>query len=262
MRKVIYICLGALFFSSFLSSCVRTGRLNYVQDSKFNTERMTQVATQEQSLYKLQPYDIISIQIRDAAGKTSDQFALQQGGGGGFIVPNEFTIFLGNYPIDAAGNVNFPTIGSIAVKDKSTLEVQDYIAKIASEYYKDPIVIVRLISFRITVLGQVRSPGRYLLGNERMNILEAISLAGDLTENADRKVQLVRLNGNYEEVILLDLTKSSLFNSPYYYLRPNDKIIVRTMKARVGRENLNLLSTLFSAVSTLLLILNYFNNNR
>jgi polysaccharide export outer membrane protein len=258
MCKVIYIFFS---ISLFLSSCVGSRRLNYIQSEQFNTENITKIETQEQSRYKLQPYDIIAIQVKDAAGRISDQFALQQGGGG-FIVPNEFSTFLANYPIDIAGNVNFPTIGIINVKDMTILEAQAHVTQLASEYYKDPIVLIRLVSFRVSVLGQVRNPGRYLIGNERMNILEVLALAGDLTDRGDRKVQLIRLNGNTEEVILLDLTNPNLFKSPYYYLRPNDKIIVNVLRARLQRDNLGLLGVLFGGISTLVLILNFINNNR
>jgi polysaccharide export outer membrane protein len=248
---------AAIILLLFLSSCYSSRSIIYVNNSEFNTEKPVMVETQKR-VYKLQPFDIVGIQVRDLAGKTTDILSAQQGGNMAMF-PNEYTMYLSSYPIDDLGNINFPTLGSIQVAGLTINEVQEKIVKLASEYYKNPIVSARLVSFRISILGQVRNPGRFLIGSEQANILEAMALAGDVAEFASRKIKLIRYNGKYEEVILIDLTDSKLLSSPYYYLQPNDKIIVTPMRAKIRRDNLGLLGTAFSAITTIILLLNYIN---
>ncbi len=254
MRKTTYAAI-VLFF--FLSSCYNSRSIIYVNNSEFNTEKPVIIETQKR-LYKLQPYDVVGIQVRDLAGKSTDILSAQQGGSMAMF-PNEYTMYLSSYPIDNLGNINFPTLGSVQVVGLTINQLQEKMTKLASEYYITPIVSARLVSFRISILGQVRSPGRFLIGAEQANILEAIALAGDLAEFASRKIKLIRYNGKEEEVILIDLTDSKLLSSPYYYLQPNDKIIVTPMRTKIRRDNLSLLSTTFSAITTIILLLNYLN---
>lgn len=252
MQKLTYTSIVLLML---LSSCYNSRSIVYLDNGNFNTEKPTMIETQKR-VYKLQPFDIVSIQVRDITGKATDILSAQQGGGNSMF-PNEYTMYLSSYPIDNEGNINYPTLGKIQVAGLTTNEIQEKMAKLAAEYYISPIVSVRLISFSISILGQVRSPGRYLVGREQVTILEALALAGDLAEFASRKIKLVRYNGKFEEVIVLDLTDSRLISSPYYYLQPNDKIIATPMRAKIRRDNLGLLGTTFSVISTVILLLSY-----
>jgi len=254
MQKTTY---AAIILLLLLSSCYNSRSIFYLNNSNFNTEKAVMVETQKR-VYKLQTFDIVGIQIRDVAGKTTDMLSAQQGGNNAMF-PNEYTMYLSSYPIDEVGEIHFPTLGAIHIAGLTINEIREKIAKMASEYYTAPIVSVRLVSFRISILGQVRSPGRYLIGSEQANILEALALAGDLEEFASRKVKLIRYNGKYEEVIIIDLTDGNLLSSPYYYLQPNDKIIVNPMRAKIRRDNLALLGTTFTAISTIILLLSYIN---
>lgn len=252
MQKLTYTSIVLLML---FSSCYNSRSIVYLDNGNFNTEKPTMIETQKR-VYKLQPFDIVSIQVRDITGKATDILSAQQGGGNSMF-PNEYTMYLSSYPIDNEGNINYPTLGKIQVAGLTTNEIQEKMAKLAAEYYISPIVSVRLISFSISILGQVRSPGRYLVGREQVTILEALALAGDLAEFASRKIKLVRYNGKFEEVIVLDLTDSRLISSPYYYLQPNDKIIATPMRAKIRRDNLGLLGTTFSVISTVILLLSY-----
>jgi polysaccharide export outer membrane protein len=119
-----------------------------------------------------------------------------------------------------------------------------------------------MISFKVTVLGEVNNPGYHYVYNNQLTILEALGLAGDLTNFASRKnVKLVRQVPRGSEVVLLDLRDPNLLKSKYFFLMPNDVVYVEPLKARSKRLNLELLTLVFSAATTAILILNYVNNN-
>lgn len=118
--------------------------------------------------------------------------------------------------------------------------------------------MVKLISFKISVLGDVKAPGRYFIYNDRANLLEGLSMAGDLTQGASRQnVKLIRQKGDQSEVVLLDLTDPNLVQSQYYYLMPNDVIYVEPRKTQLKRENLVVVGVMLSIISTGVLLLNY-----
>ena len=140
-------------------------------------------------------------------------------------------------------------------------EVQKLIQTEISKYLIDAIVLVKLVSFKVTVLGDVRRAGTYYIYNNQATIFEALGLAGDLTATANRKnVKLVRQIENSSYVILLDLTDPKILESPYYFMLPNDVIYVEIARAQTARTNLPLLGTLFAAISTTILLLNFIND--
>jgi len=127
---------------------------------------------------------------------------------------------------------------------------------------KNATVVTKLISYKITVLGEVNNPGYHYVYNNQATLLEALGLAGDLTIFASRKnVKLIRTVPQGTEVVLLDLKDPNLLKSKYFYLMPNDVVYVEPLRARSKRSNLENLTLLFSAITTAILILNYIDNN-
>jgi polysaccharide export outer membrane protein len=121
---------------------------------------------------------------------------------------------------------------------------------------------VKLVSFKITVLGEVNSPGYRYIFNNQATILEGLGLAGDLSENGNRKrIKLVRQVPTGSEVVMVDLTDPKILTSKYYYLMPNDVIYVEPLRAQSKRSNLALMTLFFSAVTTTVLVLNYFESD-
>nr|WP_321234179.1 polysaccharide biosynthesis/export family protein [uncultured Psychroserpens sp.] len=139
------------------------------------------------------------------------------------------------YIVSADGDINFPVLGRIKVAGFTTKEVTDILYQMLSKHLNNPSVSVQLINFKVSVLGEVRSPGSYTILNERITILEAIALAGDLTIYGKRQnVTLIREQNGTREFIPIDLTDKALFNSPHYYLAQNDIIYVEANKTRVN----------------------------
>jgi polysaccharide biosynthesis/export protein len=251
----VFLCCVSLLFS-----CVGKKKFLYIQNPSFYSTNPTVVETQPNT-YKLQVGDIISVQIKDATGRASEQLSLQTGGGNPFLAPNEMMMYLNGYTIDKQGNISVPALGKVSIEGLTIQEVEAKLYILVNEYYKNPTVIIRLTSFRVSVLGEVRFPGRHLMPTEQVSILDAIAICGDLTENASRRVRLFRKSGNQKIVLLIDLKDPNLISSPYFYLQPNDMIIVDRLGARLDRDNLGLFGNILTAITSVMLIWSFILQN-
>lgn len=244
-----------------LTSCYYNKRLIYFQDDSFS-ELQAKLMENKRSTYRLQPNDILSIKVKSSTdAQVSDLFNITTTTQAPmFTSPGN--LFLEGYSIDEQGKITLPIIGSLTVKDMSIDDAQSLIQLNANKFLKNATVIVKLISFKITVLGEVNNPGYHYVYNNQITILEALGLAGDLTPQGNRKnIKLIRQVQNGSEVVLLDLTDPAVLKSKYFYLLPNDAIYIEPFKARARRWNLENLTLVFSAATTAILILNYLENN-
>ena len=163
------------------------------------------------------------------------------------------------YIVANDGTITYPVIGSIPLAGLTKSQAIERIKNLVSDYMKDPVVNIKIMSFKVTVLGEVLKPATIPVNQERISILDAIGAVGDLTIYGNRQnVLLIRENNDGTlEHIRIDLTKSNLFSSPYYYLQQNDKIIVepsrtRQLDSKYGAADgyrLSIYSMIFSAVS-------------
>lgn len=162
------------------------------------------------------------------------------------------------YLMATDGTINFPVIGTIKLGGLSKTEAIAVLKEKIAVYVKDPIINIEMVNFKISVLGEVKSPGTFTILNERITILEALGLAGDLNINGKRNnVLIIRdINGD-KTYTRIDLTKKDLFSSPFYYLKQNDVVYVEPNKARIQSADyspntgiyLTLASILISLVS-------------
>lgn len=161
------------------------------------------------------------------------------------------------YLVDSEGSVNLPYIGQLKVLGMTTREIAELIETKLQDYFTKPIMNVRILNFRVSVLGDVKNPGIYHIQNERITITEALSLAGDLNITGVRtNVLLIRENEGVRQYFHINLTSKALFNSPYYYLQNNDQIYVRPNKAKVSNsDNTFQKASLTIAVLSLIAIL-------
>lgn len=163
-----------------------------------------------------------------------------------------------NYIVDQSGFINFPVLGRIKVEGLTREEVSEMLEKDISKYIKDPLVTVQLINFKVTMMGEIARPGGFTIKTDRISVLDAIGLAGDLTINANRKnILIIRDNKGVKEFARVDLTSPEILASPYYYLQQNDVVYIEPNKAKVKNAkysqaqqyNVTVFSSIISAVS-------------
>lgn len=167
-----------------------------------------------------------------------------------------------SYTVDVYGYVNYPVAGRIQVAGLSLYDASIKIKEALSEYFNQPTVIVKFVNKTVTVLGEVRVPGDHVYTREQINIFQALSLAGDITDFGNRKeIYIVREIDDRINKIRVDLTDEEILASDYYYLKPYDIVYVKPLRAKrldlVFRPYSLLLSTITAAV----LILDYIDDS-
>lgn len=210
--------------------------------------------------YELQSNDVLSIKVQSLEPEISNIYnIIPPSSAFGFADPG--TMFLSGYTIDDAGNVNLPNVGKVKVAGLTITQTQELIQRNIDRYINNATVVVKLISFKVSVLGEVQRPGQYFIYNERSTILEALGMAGDLTRAASREnVKLIRQTPTGSEVVLIDLKDPNLVQSKYYFVMPNDVLYVEPTKELVKRENmvaLGVVSLGLSVLTTAVLLLDY-----
>jgi polysaccharide biosynthesis/export protein len=158
-----------------------------------------------------------------------------------------------SYLVDINGNINFPVIGNLKLGGLTKSQAIKYLKDELAPYLKNVIVTIQFINYKITVLGEVAKPGQYSISNERVTILDALGLAGDMTIFGKREnVLITRENNGKLEFARLNLNSEESLKSPYYYLQQNDVIYVEPNSDKIiSSENVNT-SLYLSSISTLL----------
>lgn len=159
------------------------------------------------------------------------------------------------YLVDNNGNIDFPVLGTLHIGGLTKSQAENMIKEKLKTYIKeDPIVNVRMANYKISVMGEVASPGTFTITNEKVNIMEALAMAGDMTVYGQRdKVKLIRedAQGN-RQVIPLNLNDADIIVSPYYYLQQNDVVYVTPNKTKAKNAGISNSTTIwFSVVGTL-----------
>lgn len=162
--------------------------------------------------------------------------------------------------VDAQGLIEIPKLGKVLAMGKTKAQLSGALQDSLLQYLKDPVVTIRFMNYRITVLGEVLHPMTFIVPNERVSILEALGQAGDMTASANRKnVLLIHENNGRREFHRINLRNSSLFKSPYYYLQSNDVLYVEptVLKAYSNSAIPVLIPLLVSSATLLILSLTY-----
>src|SRR5690606_581679 len=158
------------------------------------------------------------------------------------------------YTVDIQGYVTLPMLGKVHVAGLTRIEAIEKIRSELSQYIKDPGVNMNFNNFRISVLGEVAKPGSFTLPSERVTVLEALSMAGDLTIRGVRQnILLIREVDGQKTMHRLDLTQQNILNSPYYYLAQNDVIYVEPNKAQINNSKLGANSNIIISIASLLI---------
>lgn len=261
-----------IFFAVVLTvvGCVPNRKIVYLQDGDLKGRKLiprdTVVRTHPLiiSEYRIQPLDMLSIQFETLSDE-SDEFnflsklAPQNRGGGA----QGSMMALNGIFVHTDGNIEYAVLGKIKVSGLTIFEAEKNIRERALSFVPDVIVRVRMLNFRFTVLGEVNGEGVVTTMNPRLTMMEAIGMAGGLSELADRSlVKIVRQRGAETEIHYVNLLKEDFIESPYYYVQQNDVIIVPPLNQRTFRKYfVSNLGILTSAISFGLLIISLTNSN-
>ncbi|HRO41215.1 MAG TPA: polysaccharide biosynthesis/export family protein [Flavipsychrobacter sp.] len=229
-KKIIYTGLPVLaLFIMLLTSCYNPKKIsyfNYVPDSLYRDPMSLDLHPFTDPTIK--PNDILQISVQTIDPQATMMMGTQSaapataGGQGGGV---------SGYMVDKNGEIELPLAGRIKVGGLTTSQARDAIAKKAAQYYKNPVVNVRLGNFTITVLGEVGRPGQLTVPSEKISVLDAIGLAGDLKVTGRRNdILLIREENGKKIFFRYDLNKEDMFHGPYFYLRQHDILYVGPTK--------------------------------
>ena len=250
-RHAIVFLVAILLFAS----CQSYKKVPYLQD----VEVVEQTAQQE-NLYdaKIMPKDLLTIVVSCTSPELAVPFNLTVASPASVATGNsQLTVqpVLQPYLVDNEGKINFPVLGELNVGGLTKKEAEQLIVDKLKPYIKEtPIVTVRMVNYKISVLGEVARPGTFTISNEKVNLLEALAMAGDMTVWGVRdNVKLIREGANgKQEIVTLDLNKAETILSPYYWLQQNDIVYVTPNKAKARNSDIgNSTSLWFSATSIL-----------
>ncbi|MGO4292608.1 polysaccharide biosynthesis/export family protein [Chitinophaga sp. RAB17] len=258
--RSLLVLMGSML-ALFMGGCSSQKNIAYFKDVPDTVKRqMVEMATYTTPV--IQPDDIlqVTIQTLDPASTAlmNQQNSPNWSVGGTSGAAGAAAASSPGYLVDKLGFVTLPLVGKILVKGKTTGDVQEAIRAKAAEFYKDPVVNVRFINFKVTVLGEVTKPATYVMPNEKVTLLDAIGMAGDLTIYGKREnVLLIREIEGKKEFIRFNLNSSNLFTSPYYYLQQGDVVYVEPNKSKVVSTDAARLRniTIISSVLTLLVVI-------
>jgi polysaccharide export outer membrane protein len=256
IKKIVKLVTLFSTVAVIMSSCSSYKKVPYFQDlnrSQVSSEDITNLTA-----ITIQPQDQLSISVTSLNQDAANVFTnyIQNSG------PNSENPVYG-YIVNSKGEVTLPLLGVVKVSGLTSDQLSAQLQQQLLSFLSKPSVSVRIVNFKVAVLGDVLRPNVYRSPSERLTITEALSLAGDLNITAKRDdITLVREIDGKRTYIPLDLTSKKLFESPYFYLKPNDLIFVQPSKLKLatvdtGYRNASLI---ISALSLIAIAVSLFTN--
>lgn len=256
---MVLVALGAFLVSS-MSSCFSNKDLSYFRDLPDTTFHEAMVLKPKEP-HIIQKNDILRVTVHTMDVVNGTLMTAERIGS---IGPDE-EFSSNGFLVDDQGNIELPLIGKVRAEGKTIERLTEEIRKKEELYYKDPIVNVRLINFTVTVLGEVRRPGRYIIQNEKASILDALTLAGDLSPYGIRdNILLIRNENGKQTYARFNLKSKEIFENPHFYLKQGDLIYVQPNKSFAASADVNKnrnISIFVSLVTLAVLLFNVTSNN-
>ena len=260
MKKIVFLALFAVIFTS----CISTKDITYLQPSTIVKSDSIIVSQENSKPYRIQISDILSINIKALDQKLVEMFSAPTAGS--FQVQQSpQTLYYNGYTVDDHGNIRVPILGEVNVLGFTTEEIRQKIEKqLLEEYFRKEaniFVTVKLAGLRYTINGEIGTPGTNVLFQDRATIMEAIANSGDIPITGNRKeVQIIRKFPHGFETYSINLTDANAINSPYFYIQPNDYIIVKPLKQKTwgtgvtGVQSVATIMTAISLITTLIVL--------
>lgn len=259
MKKIsIFLFAAAIMIMAMFSSCVSQKKILYLQNMDMMNDSifMSMEYENERTFdYKVQPGDNLYIRIASLDEKTSAYFnSMNQAGNmssGGSNSSGNSSIYLNGYTVGVDGYIDLIMIGKVFVKDLTIEEIQQKIQKIMDEYIM-ATVYVKLGVFNLTILGEVNRPGQYQIYQSDINLFQAIALAGNATDFANKAdIKIIHQTTKGSQIVRVNLNDADILSSPHYYLKPNDIIYIEPLKTKQFGFTSVPYGTIISAISLL-----------
>ena len=248
-----------IFCLALLSSCVSREEMVYFQNLDQLNSSFSNASVYDN--LEIKPNDQLSITVSaeemEAAIPFNLPFVGKNMGSQNSEIRVGGTPALQNYLVNADGEIQFPVLGTIKVSGLNRKELARKLQHKISEYIQNPMVIVRITNFQITILGEVNQPGTFPVNDEYLSLPKALGLAGDLTIYGKRKnVLVIRESKNGEKLhAYLDLTDSGIVNSPFYYLQQNDIVYVEPNGPQIQSSSYNRNASVYISIASVLVSL-------
>lgn len=238
MRKQF---VSLFFLTLLLASCSSTSKkILYFQNVPLNEQELIV----EPRDILLEPKDQISIVVSSKDPQLASLFNLTrvQYSTGSSVLYSSANGEVSGYTIDDNGNIDFPVLGIIHVAGMTKNQIAALIKKklVGANLLKDPVVTVEFMNLYFSVLGEVKNPGKYSITKDKITLLEALSMSGDLTIYGKRdSIFVIREENGKRSTHSVDIRSQEMFNSPVYYLKQSDVVYVQPNKVRAGQSTLN-----------------------
>jgi polysaccharide biosynthesis/export protein len=259
MKHISHILVFAILLAA---SCTSQKKLAYLNNLPVPTGEET--FTLDIPDYKIQPRDILYITVKAMMpdGTINDFLISARSYGGTYVSQGESGGYLYGYDVNPEGDIVLPTVGSIKVGGLTLEETRKLLQASADKVFKNSTVECKLLSFKFTVIGEVRVPGTYVNYNNYLTVLEAIGRAGGVGDYGNRSnVLVIRPYDKGTKTFRLNLQDKKILSSEAYFLLPNDVVIVEPLKQKIFSMNLPTISfiitTFTSVITTTLLLINY-----
>ncbi len=257
MKNLLFI----IFISALSFSCSKRN-LVYFSDIDLNSTYKVPTATSAEP--RIQEDDLLSITVTSLNAESNMLFnagvLTPSGETGNTVISNPINE---NYLVDKNGYINYPVIGQINLNGLSKLEAIEKMTGLLKEYVQDPIINIRFMNFKVSVIGEVQKPSTFIIPTEKVTILEALGLAGDMTAYGRREnVLIIREKNGERSATRINLNDKDVLESPYYYLQQNDVVYVEPYKTKAIQSDTNprtiaFISSLLSIATIVLIQINW-----
>lgn len=248
------LLLIVMLTSIIFFSCTPRKKLIYLQNEITATPTPAHVLSE----YELRPGDMLFVRIQTMDEKTFRLFNAEwmsttaRG--------TDVALFIDGYFIDNEGYIDLPLLGKQQVAGVPVSKAEDILQKQIDTYLLEATIMVKLINYKVTVMGEVNRPGTYTIYDSHITLLEALSKAGDLTVFGNRQNITVLRKSKDNKVGRVDVTDINVVNSEFFYLHPHDVVYIEPLKAKSLGFREFPFSILFSSITTIVVLINFFSN--
>ena len=262
MERKQLVIITLIVTAATLSSCVTNNKLTYLQlNAMQDTLRSFSdtINSVTPSTYRVLPNDNIYVRVVTPDPQWSNMFNTLPVSAGMNITPESAQLL--SYPVEVDGTIELPYIGKFMVIGKTLSEVKTELEVALKNFISDAAVTVRLVNNYVSIVGEVRQPGRYPIYKDRMNIFEVLALAGDMSDYSNRqRVQVIRRTPQGNIIKGFSLLDRSIMSSEFFYIMPNDVVYAQPMKGKFFNMNTFPYAILLSSITSFILIFNFIDN--